>query len=98
MKKLVFALSLITLSSSLTVQAFSQDIIVPKNHKGEAMTLAALAKDAAWRQKVAKQWKMSQLKMSAAKRNTQKLSHFYATDNTQEASLYDINVAKYTYN
>lgn len=94
MKKLMLALSLIAFSSSLTI---AQDIIVPKNHKGEAMTLAALAKDAAWRQKVAKQWKASE-----ATQNTRKLKYtkdsFYAVDNTQEASLYNSYSSKYIYN
>ena len=102
MKKLMLALSMITLSSTFTVQAFSQDIIVPKNHKGEAMTLAALAKDAAWRQKVAQQWKTSQRETSWKQKSTSKTPStrvaFYILDNAPEASHYNAYTSKYVYN
>ncbi|WP_299376902.1 hypothetical protein [uncultured Kiloniella sp.] len=97
MKKLMLVLSLIALSSSLTAPTFAQDIIVPKNHKGEAMTLAALAKDAAWRQKVTKQWKTSEANQKTRKLRYTKDS-FYTEDNTQEASLYNSYSSQYIYN
>ncbi len=88
MKKTFFILSLILMSSSFSSLAFSQDLIIPKNDKGQAINLAALAKDAAWRQKISKKWKASQAK-EAARQNKYIKARFVNLDDTQEAALYN---------
>ncbi|WP_125932991.1 hypothetical protein [Kiloniella majae] len=86
MKKYFLILSLILMSFSLSSQAFSQDLIVPKDNKGQAINLAALAKDAAWRQKISKKWKASQAK-EVARENKYIKARFVTIDDTQEAKL-----------
>ncbi|KLN60435.1 hypothetical protein WH96_11910 [Kiloniella spongiae] len=86
MKKSFFIVSLILMSFSFSSHAFSQETFVPKNNRGQVMNLAALAKDAAWRQKISKKWKASQVKEEARKNKHVKTS-FVILDHTQEAKL-----------
>ncbi|WP_120496871.1 hypothetical protein [Kiloniella sp. EL199] len=97
MKKSFLIISLILMSFSLSSQAYSSDVSIPKNHKGQAINLAALAKDAAWRQKISKKWKASQAK-EAARKNKYIKARPVTLENTQEAAFYDRQDALAHYN